>query len=340
MKVGLIGIGFMGRGHLDQYIRLGEEGSSIKLTAIADTDRDKFKGKFLPGNLNIGMRQYDFSRYHCYECIEEMIRREELDAVDIVLPTDLHAQYAIMAMEAGLHVLCEKPMAVDLAQCDEMIAASQRTRRHLMIAQVLRFTKPYEILKGYVDSGEFGKPVSFSLFRGGPTPNWSYQEWSLDRRRSGGCLLDQHIHDVDALVWMFGCPQAVSCVGYNMHSGAGYDAVSTHYRYGGFIAHAADDWAMNGKDIAFGMYYRANFEKGTIIYENGITTVYPQNAEKFIAARDEDSDNGYYREIKYFADVIAGQENKRASLQSVRTSIAVAGAEERSADRKGEWITL
>jgi predicted dehydrogenase len=339
MKIGLIGIGFMGRGHLDQYLRLRKEGSPIQLTAIADIDPDKFQNIFVKGNLDLGAQQYDFSQFHCYTDAREMLEKEALDAVDIALPTDLHAQYAIAAMEAGLDVLCEKPMALNLAQCDQMIQCAQRTGRKLMIAQVLRFWRSYEILKEFVDSGSLGAPVFFSLFRGGPTPAWSHEGWSKSEARSGGCILDQHIHDVDMLNWLFGAPKAVSTLGRNVIKGAGYDAVSTHYRYDGFIAAASDDWAMNGKDMPFSMSYRANFERGTVVLENGVTKVYPVDGAGY-TADDDQGDNGYYREIKYFAQMVAGGEGERVSLASTRMSIAIVEAERKSADLFGAWVPV
>ena len=89
LKVGLIGIGFMGRGHLDNYIRLESEGFPVKLVAICDIDEDKFQNKFVPGNIDVGNAKYDFSKYNLYTDIDEMLEKEELDYVDIALPTYL-----------------------------------------------------------------------------------------------------------------------------------------------------------------------------------------------------------------------------------------------------------
>lgn len=341
MRIGLIGIGFMGRGHLDQYIQLKKENSDIELVAIADIDSDKFKGIFVKGNLgDLGASKYDFSQYHCYTSAEEMLAKEELDAVDIVLPTYLHAKYSIMAMEAGVHVLCEKPMALNLAECDAMIEASRRTGKTLMIAQCLRFWRAYEILKEFVDNGELGRPVFFAMFRGGGIPQWSHLQWEKDEAKSGGCLLDQHIHDVDMLNWLFGKPEAVSTLGINVIPGTGFDAVSTNYRYKGLIANASDDWVMNGKDLPFSMWYRANFEKGTVILENGVTKVYPVDGDCYVAD-DGSGPDAYYREICHFAHhAVKGETDDRTSLENIRQTIAIVEAEHRSAENNGAWTTV
>ena len=340
MRMGLIGIGGMGRGHLNQYIRLREEHSDIQLTAIADIDPDKFKGIFFKNNPDAPPSHYDFSLYHCYTDAREMLEKEQLDGVDIVLPTYLHAEYTITALEAGVNVLCEKPMALNLKDCDRMIEAAERTGKKLMIAQVLRFWPAYEILKSYVDSGELGRPVYFDLFRGGGTPRWSYEDWSKDEARSGGCILDQHIHDVDLLNWLFGRPQAVSALGRNVLPGAGFDAVSVHYRYPGFIAHAGDDWSMNCRDMPFQMAYRANFEKGTVVLEKGVTTLYPVEGRSRVLD-DGSGPSAYYREICHFAHaLLRGETDDRVSLNSIRQTVAMVEAEHRSASRSGEWTAV
>lgn len=105
-----------------------------------------------------------FLRIACTD-MDDMLKNEQLDFVDIALPTYLHAEASIKAMEAGFHVLCEKPMALDSRQCQEMIAASQRTGRTLMIAHCLRFWPEYECLKAAVDDGRYGRVTSACAFQ-------------------------------------------------------------------------------------------------------------------------------------------------------------------------------
>ena len=79
VKVGLIGIGFMGRTHLDNYIRLEKENYPVKLTALCDVDAAKFEGKFVGGNIGANDTKYDFSKYSLYTSIDEMLEKEDLD---------------------------------------------------------------------------------------------------------------------------------------------------------------------------------------------------------------------------------------------------------------------
>ncbi|MGI6538540.1 MAG: Gfo/Idh/MocA family protein [Caldicoprobacterales bacterium] len=204
LKVGLIGIGFMGRGHLENYLKLESEGYPIRLTAICDIDENKFNNIFVPGNIDIGNKKYDFSKYNLYTDIDEMLENENLDYVDIALPTYLHAKASIKALNKGIHVLCEKPMALNVEECKAMIDASEKNNKKLMIAQCLRFFPQYEYLKECVETKRFGRVTGAYFFRGGATPKWSYNNWLLKKEISGGALLDQHIHDVDTINWIFG----------------------------------------------------------------------------------------------------------------------------------------
>lgn len=340
LKVGLVGIGFMGRGHLDQYLRLAGEGFGIELVALCDVDAKKFEGIFVGGNMgDLGQSKYDFSKYHLYTNFDEMIAKEELDYVDIALPTFLHCHYTVKALNAKINVLCEKPMAINPEQCRMMTDAAKATGKQLMIAQCLRFWPAYEVLKEYIDGEKLGKPVFLSFYRGGGTPMWSYENWLLDEVRAGGCLLDQHVHDVDMINWLFGEPEAVSSLGRNVFPGAGFDAVTTHYRYDGFIVNAQDDWSMNG-DVPFKMTYRASFERGTIIFEDGKAIIYPTEGGK-IEADNKNREDGYYREIKYFANaIINGEPIETATPESTGATIRIATAERESARRNGEWVSL
>ncbi len=339
LKVGLIGIGFMGRGHLDIYMQLAEEGHPVELVAICDIDEDKFQGKFLPGNIDVGNQKYDFSKYNLYTDIDEMLEKEELDYVDIALPTYLHAEATIKALNKGIHVLCEKPMALNPDECQAMIDAAEANGKKLMIAQCLRFWPEYEYLRKCVDNGEYGKVVSGYFFRGGTTPKWSYNNWLLKKDKSGGVLLDQHVHDVDTINWLFGTPRKVSTVARNVFPESGYDAVSTNYIYDNMVINAQDDWTINSTDFGFEMTFRVNFEKATLIYEKGKLTVYPHGEESFTPELEEGS--GYYREIRYFIDALLNDTPiETADPYSTMETIRIANAEAESADRQGEFVEL
>lgn len=334
LKVGLVGIGFMGRTHLENYIKLEEEGYPVKLTAICDVDPDKFEGKFVGGNIGDTSKQYDFSKYNLYTSYDEMLEKEELDFVDIALPTYLHAEATIKALNKGLHVLCEKPMARTSEECAQMIEAAKANNKKLMIGQCLRFWPEYEVLKEYVDSGKFGKVTGAYFYRGGGTPIWSFENWLLKDEKSGGALLDQHIHDVDVINWLFGMPEKVSTSAINVIPGSGYDIVSTNYIYpDGKVINAQDDWTLNG-DYGFEMLFRVNFEKGNLIYKDGKLTIYPNDGKAF--EPEVSTESGYYREVKYFIDCIINDKPiDKVPAESTMETIKIAEAEVESANNKG-----
>lgn len=340
IKVGLVGIGFMGRGHLDQYIRLEREGFDVKLVALCDVDTQKFTSfSSQGGNMGeLGKGAYDFTKYALYEKMEDMLKKEQFDYVDIALPTYLHAEYACSAMRAGVSVLCEKPMALTAEECQVMIDTANTTGKRLMIGQCLRFWPAYETLKEYVVNRTFGKITCAYFARHGGTPIWSYENWLLDEKRSGGCLLDQHVHDVDMVNWLLGRPAAVSSLGVNQHPGAGFDAVSTQYAYEGMVVNTQDDWSMNGADMPFKMLFRVNFERGALVFEDGKLNVYPNEQNGFEVAG---TDTGYYREIKYFINHLkSGEAMDVAMPESTRQTIEIATAEHKSARQKGAWVEL
>lgn len=339
IKVGLVGVGAMGRGHFDNYIRLMEEGFPVKLVALCDIVPERFVGEGTRMNIETGSKPIDASLYHVYTDYREMMDRETLDYVDIALPTDLHCEATIAALDKGLHVLCEKPMARSVAECEQMIAAAERNGRKLMIGQCLRFWPEYEFLKACVDDGRYGAVTCAYFFRGGGTPKWSHENWLLTKARSGGCLLDQHIHDVDTINWLFGLPQAVSTLGRNIIPGSGYDAISTQYVYpDGKVVNAQDDWTLNG-DFGFEMIFRVNFEKAGLLFRTDGLTVYPHDGKSF--KPEISHEQGYWYEIRYFIEAIRNNTPiETAPPKSTMQTIRIAEVEERSADLKGEKILL
>ena len=336
MRVGLVGLGAMGSAHLTNYITMKENNEGIELVAVCDVNPEKLTGAATAGNMDVSDSSFDLSSYACYADMEEMIRNENLDYVDLCLPTHLHAPMSIKAMEMGVHVFCEKPMARTSTQCEEMIGTAKRTGKKLMIGHTLRYWGAYMFAKDYVDREVFGKCLGAYFYRGGGTPKWSRENWLLTKERSGGCLLDQHVHDVDTIVWLFGLPKAVSTIGRNVIPGSGYDIVSTNYIYeDGKMVNAQDDWVINGDGYGFDMLFRINFEKGAIIFEKGKLMVHPEGGEAYEAKFE--GRNAYYDEILLFVKLLKDDKtfDYIALLESHKQTIMLAEAEEKSADNGG-----
>ncbi|MFD0588692.1 Gfo/Idh/MocA family protein [Paenibacillus sp. GCM10027627] len=335
LKVGLIGFGFMGRMHFDNYERLMKERDDLVLTAICDARIEELKDGSTWGNIATEREVYDLSPYRLYESVDEMLANEQLDMVDITLPTPLHADLACSLLERGIHVLCEKPAARTSEEAFRMAEAARASGHTLMIGQCLRFWPAYQYLKEVVVEERFGKVISGSFFRGGTTP----QGWFLDGKSSGGCMLDMHIHDTDVINWLFGKPEKVSSLARNVIPGSGYDAVSTHYLYpDGKVLNAQADWTLQG-DFGFAMSYRVNFEGGNLVFENNQLKVNPKDGEGYYAELSPEM--GYYREIQYFIDSVKNGTPVSVCLpESAAESLVIVEAEIQSADKRGEIVAI
>jgi predicted dehydrogenase len=335
LKVGLIGFGFMGRMHFDNYVRLASEGAPIQLVAICDLLIEELKQGKASGNIATEQDVYDLTPYRLYDNIAAMLENEQLDIVDITLPTYLHADLACSLLERGLHVLCEKPVAASSVDGWRMANTAERMGKTLMIGQCLRFWPAYQYLKESVEDKRYGEVTGGYFFRGSGAP----KGWFLDGGKSGGCILDMHIHDADMVHWLFGKPEKVSTLARNVIPGSGYDVVSTHYIYpDGKVLNAQADWTLEG-DFGFSMTYRVNFEGGNLVFENGQVKVNPNNAPGFIAELSEDM--GYYRQIKYFIESVeAGKPVSICTPESAVGTLEIIEAEMRSADEGGMLVQL
>ena len=339
LRAAMVGIGSMGRGHLDNYLRLEKEGYPIKVVALCDIDEKKFTNYKADFNIGeVGADGYDFASYNLYTDLEEMLKNEELDMVTIALPTYLHCWGTCLCLEAGVNVICEKPMAPSVEDCNKMIETARRTGKNLMIGQCLRFAGQYDTVKSFVDSGIYGKAYSAFFFRGGGPPLWSYENWLLKREKGGGALFDQHVHDVDAVNHIFGMPKAVTTNGYTVFPESAYDCCTTNYIYEDMMpVNAQNDWTMKGN--GFYQIFRVNFEKATVWFdENGLRVIDTEGKD---VTPDYDKEHFYYVELKYFADTLrAGGKIERATPESARDTVKIALAEMESADKHGEIVYI
>lgn len=335
LKAALIGFGFMGRMHFDNYVRLINEGVPVQLVAICDLRIEELKYSKTQGNIATEKEIYDLTPYRLYDNIQAMLDQEQLDIVDITLPTNLHADLTCSLLERGIHVLCEKPVAGTSTEGWRMANTAKRTGSTLMIGQCLRFWPAYEYLKACVEDGRYGSVISGCFFRGSVSP----QGWFLDGSQSGGCILDMHIHDTDILNWLFGKPERVSSIARKVIPGSGYDIVSTNYMYpDGKVLNAQADWTLQG-DFGFAMTFRVNFEGGNLVFENNRLKVNPNGGPGFFAELPEDM--GYYRELKYFIEAISkGEPVSVCTPESAVESLEIVEAEIRSADAKGALVDL
>ena len=119
----------------------------------------------------------------------------------VVTPTSLHREVVVQAAAAGKHVLCEKPMAMDVRECDQMIDACAAARVKLQVGFMRRFDESFNAAKERIDGGEIGEVVLVKSLTHGPSVP---QEWMYDIRKSNGPLAEVNSHDIDAARWFVG----------------------------------------------------------------------------------------------------------------------------------------
>ena len=332
MKAILIGNGFISEVHRNAYKAFKEEGKDIELLAICDVRPEMLEK-------NDGQR--------LYTDIDEMLTKEtEADFVDICVPTYLHAELAIKCMNAGFHVICEKPMALTSEDCMKMITCSQKTGKRLMIAQCSRFGKDMIIMKRFIEEGSFGKPVSAFFVAADGLPTWGFENWFADAERSGSCMLDLQAHTIDLINWYFGVPNMTSTIAKQCAPDfTGYGSISSNLIYNnGLFVHVWCDWGIPN-NIHDNRTIRINFEKGYIIRKPGNAILeavsYLDGTVTNLSDRYRDVKSSYYDEIEYFADCIAkGVAPTYCPPEETKNVIDVMRAQERSANEGGSPVMI
>jgi len=131
-----------------------------------------------------------------------MLEDRSVDAVAISAPHHLHCQLAVAALQAGKHVLLEKPMALSVAECSRIIATAEAGRAKLMIGQIMHFVWPHLVAREILNRGDLGKPVTGSSSLKKTWMESNRRGWHLDPATGGGMLMTAGIHALDQLVWL------------------------------------------------------------------------------------------------------------------------------------------
>jgi len=305
-NVALLGTGFIAGVHMEGWKRI----SGAKVVAFFEVVSEKaqdFKGKY--------------SIPH-YSSLPRLFEEQDVDIVDICLPTFLHRDYVLQAAQAGKHIICEKPMALNVEDAVAMKDACQLNGVELMIGHALRFWGEYKKAKALVSQEKIGKVLSIDAYRLSVPPTWSVNSWILQQNLSGGAALDLHIHDLDFANWVGGKPVEVFSRGAQSINGS-WDHAQTSIRYSeGIIANIEGGWMMKG-EFPFTMGYRILGTDSVIEWEfrAGVNIEQRGGANPLIVYRDREKkeeinaqdDDAYYLELKYFYECI---ENHRPIEQA------------------------
>lgn len=321
LRVGIVGLGFMGRMHY----RCWKNQPGATITAICEANRKVLEtaGEAPKGNVQGAADHIDFTGVATFTDFDELIASKSVDALSITLPTFVHPDTTVKALKAGIHVLCEKPMALNPAECDRMIAAADESGKVLQIGHCIRFWPEYVVTRELIQSGKYGKPVAATFRRFSTLPGWSPDNWFADESRSGGQPLDLHIHDTDYVHYLFGMPKAVSSVGDDSLA-----YIASQYFYpGGPAVVAESTWRM-APGFGFEMSFNIVLEKATIVFDITRTPSFRVcPAEGDVFTPELPPGDGYTREIDHFARAAGGESvepvvTPRQSRETVRLILA------------------
>lgn len=325
IRVGVIGLGMMGNTHLDVYTKL----KGVKVVAVADADPDRLSGKVRAGGNVKGQAKAAFNLADFARHAEgmDLIAREDIDLVDICLPTPMHLKYALAAIKAGKHVLLEKPMARTAKDAQTLAKAAKATKKNVMVAMCMRFWPGWTWLKEAVEKNTYGKVRAAHFRRVANHPGGPFYK---NGDASGGAILDLHIHDTDFIQHLFGVPKSVHSYGYSKETSK-IDHVVTHYHYNnGPVVFAEGCWAMS-PGFGFSMQYTINFENATAIFDIGAADALTLVHKGKRTAVKLDKRMGYELEIAYFIDCIRkGVKPSIVTLDSAANSVKIVEAEVKS----------
>lgn len=266
VRVGIAGIGFMGKTHWDAY----QQVEGVQVTAISTRDPKKLAGDWtgVRGNFGSAGGVVDLSGVHCHAELDNLVNDADVDLLDICLPSNIHRRVTEQAMDAGKHVLVEKPIALDLDDADAIIAKAEATGRLLLVAQVLRFWPEFALLKDLVDGGEYGALQGIHFKRVIARPDWGGDHWFDDPNNTGGPVVDLHIHDTDFIRYLLGDPASVSCSGVIRENGQ-IDYLVSDYDYPGrnlVVSSTSGAIAQKGREFEHG--YDAYFERAMVTHNS------------------------------------------------------------------------
>ena len=333
IRIGIVGLGFMGVTHYKamQKVRGG------KVVAVCTRDRRKLGGDWrgVQGNFGGSGGVQNLESVAQHPEVNALIADENVDLVDICLPTPMHYETCNAALTAGKHVLVEKPISLSPRQADRLLDTARKEKRILMVAHVLRFFPEFRLIKEMLESREYGRIQAMHMKRIISKPNWR------DPKENGGPAIDLHIHDVDFLQYLLGMPTAVTSAGYLDRDGL-VEYVHTQYEYvGKRMAVSAESGWLSQAGCPFEHGYDVYFEDATLKF-NSSSGQPPQILARNGKTRRPrlSSRDGFVAELQEAVDSVQSRKPSRIiGGQSARNSIAICLKEIESA-RKGRRVRI
>lgn len=317
--VGVIGLGLMGRTHIQAYEAARRAGFGCKLAAVCDRDTRRLEDRVeVAGNIergNASERLFDPTGVHTFTDPDALLADREVQLVSLCTHTDTHVDLARRALAAGKHVLVEKPVSLDAREIETLAAAARQARRIAMPAMCMRFWPGWSWLKQAIDERTYGAVRSAVFQRLASPPSWS-QDFYRDSSRTGGALFDLHIHDADFVHWCFGEPESLVSTG-------SIDHVTTLYRYSRGPVHVVAEGGWDhSSGFPFRMRYLIVFEKATADFDLARDPVLLLHRDGTSEQVGVEAGTGYECEVRHVLAAIT--ERKSSISPSLDEAAAVA----------------
>ena len=321
IKVGIVGAGGIGGWHAERWRQM-----PVELAAFYDIELERAETMAA----RYGGRAYD--------SVAELV--SAVDLVDVCTVTTAHKEGVLAAAAARKAVICEKPLALTVADGEEMIAACAAAGVPLFVAQVVRFFPQFARAKAVLDAGDIGEPGVIRTMRAGSAPYLTGRKWFGDLSLSGGVMMDMGVHDIDFVRWCMGEVERVYAVGNQ----GGLDHVLLTLRFAsGAVGHIESSWLHPAGE------FRTAFEiagtEGLLEWDSQndrpvqVGVAGPAGMERRRESPLAPEDDPYYAELAHFLDCLENGTPCRVTPQDGLMAVKVARAALASLER-GEPVTL
>lgn len=317
-RIGILGAGHFAAAHLTALARFEDCARAVSFAR-------RNPGTPFPEAAEAGAKETD---------IDALLAAPEIDAVVVCVPNHLHRTYAEAALRAGKHVFCEKPLALNVADADAVLAAATESGRTLIVGHLTRHVPAYVAVAEILESGRLGAPRAGYASRmhcGGG------RSWRMDAQVGGGVVFDLLIHDLDLLNWYFGPPERVVARGHR-HEQGGYDHAAAIFSYANGVTTIVEGGFVFRPPAGLRSTLRVVCERGHIevntndldapirVFEEG------QPEQKITVPLQDLLVDGLAAEYEEFFDAIEGNPHNRLDPRDARTAVACAAALIEAAD--------
>ncbi|MFS0673952.1 Gfo/Idh/MocA family oxidoreductase [Ornithinibacillus sp. 179-J 7C1 HS] len=316
-RVGLVGLGFIGKSHLEAYNHI----PNVEVTAIYTKSRNDEEA---------------LSSYNFVSDYEGLLSDDQIDVVDICIPTYLHEEFILKAAKAKKHIICEKPLTLSRASAHRIYEEVQKAGVRLFVGQVLRFWPEYSAIKAYSETKKLGSIDIVHAQRLGQLPSWS--EWFQQPDKSGGALFDLHLHDIDFVYYLLGKVDEVYAVGTQNQYGAWSHIMTTLSFQNGAKAFVEASHRMT-KGYPFTMGFRMQNQEDTLDFQlkageniesinNSHFLLYEKKQITEVEIKQTDA---FQEELSYFIDCIDhNQKNTVVPISDILYVLEILEAIEKS----------